>query len=113
MLDLHGLSAVEARAVVLCALGRLQAEFADTGATPTQPLLFITGRGKNSSSGQCKLRPAVAELCNDLGLMITDAPVDSRGRQQPPPFWGYLQISVAELTAWLERGAAKRKSRAH
>jgi hypothetical protein len=67
--DLHGLSALEARAAVLCVLAMLQQQYRDTGAIG-HDVTIITGRGLGSAGGEPVVRKEVARLLERLNLLL-------------------------------------------
>ena len=67
--DLHGLSALEARAAVLCVLAMLQQQCRDTGAI-CHDVTIITGRGLGSAGGEPVVRNEVARLLERLNLRL-------------------------------------------
>jgi hypothetical protein len=67
--DLHGLSALEARAAVLCVLAMLQQQYRDTGAIG-HDVTIITGRGLGSVGGESVVRKEVGRLLERLNLLL-------------------------------------------
>lgn len=92
-LDLHGLSATEARAAVLCALRDLR----DSGATPPRDgLAIITGRGSNNPRGVAVLRDEVVRLLAELRLRCH---VDEHNP-------GRVRVPAHALRAFVQRAAS-------
>jgi len=89
-LDLHGLSAAEARATVLCALR----DFRDSGEKPPPDgLVIITGRGSNNPKGVAVLRDEVVRLLGELRLRCS---VDERNP-------GRVRVPMHTLRTFLQR----------
>lgn len=72
ILDLHGLSAGEARAAVLSHLSSLQEEYSRSGSV-SQDLILITGAGSHSLGGATPLRDSVRRLLISLSLLFTSS----------------------------------------
>ena len=64
VIDLHGMSTLEARAAVLCVLSMLMTEYHETGSPPSS-LTIITGKGKHSRDGQAVLPGIVLRLLSE------------------------------------------------
>ena len=62
--DLHGMSATEARAAVLCVLALMQRRYRDAGDVP-HDVAVITGRGGHSEGGEPVLRRVIIRLLED------------------------------------------------
>lgn len=82
LVDLHGLSSLEARAAVLGALGRLQMRHRLKSEPPKFDLVLIPGQGIHSGDAGTrgkegsKVRRAVMSLLGDLNLHIEEEPVE-------------------------------------
>ena len=101
VVDLHGMSALEARAAVLCVLAMLQQEHRDAGGVG-HDVTFITGRGRGSEGGEPVVRRQVARLLGQLGM------AEPAGRLAANP--GRIVVPRAVVTAALwERLALQRQ----
>ncbi|KAL4543686.1 hypothetical protein Ndes2437B_g01501 [Nannochloris sp. 'desiccata'] len=100
ILDLHGMSTLEARAAVLCMLSMLMTEYHDTGLPPL-PLTIITGKGVHSESGQAVLPGTVYRLLSEELHMH----VDAESSNNP----GRLIIDPEILLRWVRARVATRQ----
>jgi len=113
-LDLHRLSASEARAVVLCAILNLQQAF-KRGTRPTADLVIITGQG-NHSEGDAgpTLGPAIAQLLSaELRMAVRSEGGSDSSTEEQPVNLGRLIVPRASLARWLEakKGAVSNGSK--
>lgn len=107
-LDLHcqkgGLSVLGAgaalRAYLLLLRCALRRGKLDVDTDPHVPYEFVTGRGKNSTSGVSKLRPAVLQLLCGGGLG-PPLPVSEPANQ------GLLKVAPREMVSWLQNPAVE------
>jgi pentatricopeptide repeat domain-containing protein 1 len=100
ILDLHGMSTLEARAAVLCVLSMLMTEYHDTGLPPST-LTIITGKGVHSESGQAVLPSTVHRLLSEELHM----PVDTENNSNA----GRLVIDPEQLLRWVRARVATRQ----
>ena len=74
-LDMHGLSVTACLYACHDFLGKYQrmVSAAKCNKNTTHTLTIITGWGKHSSDGRCKLKPAVRGYFEDFGYQVKDA----------------------------------------
>ena len=81
VIDLHGLSTLEARAAVLCTLSILMTRYQQSGIPPGS-LTIITGRGEHSVGGQAVLPNTVLRLLSEELYMLVNSSNSSKNSRQ-------------------------------